>query len=223
MKAHSVPFWWHGPRDAAGVILHNGTLCRVNTGTRVIGVTAHHVYNKYLEERTADKLFTCQFGPTTVNPEDLLIDENRRLDLATFDLPEVGGQHERSVSERWPPERPKPGDLVMYGGIPGTPRRVDMATEQAHFIFDTITGFITDVGYESILIRVDYDKLLDADNLEGEIVSTVGRGTSGGPVYRINESVEPFNLELVGFIAEADNVLLARHASLIRSDGTIER
>jgi hypothetical protein len=223
MKARSVPFWWHGPREAAGVILHNGTLCAVNTGTRVIGVTAYHVYDKYLEERATDKSFTCQFGQTPVNPEDLLIDEYDRLDLATFDLSAVDGYRDRSVSESWPPARPKPGDLVMYGGIPGTPRRVDIATEQAHFIFDTITGLITDVGYESILIRVNYDKLLDADNLEGPIVSTVARGTSGGPVYRINESVEPFSLELVGFIAEADTVLLARHASLVRADGTIER
>ena len=71
--------------------------------------------------------------------------------------------------------------------------------------------------------RLQWIKLLDADNLDGEIVSTVGTGTSGGPMYRIDEFGEPFNLEPVGFISEADNVLLARHASLIRADGTIDR
>jgi hypothetical protein len=73
------------------------------------------------------------------------------------------------------------------------------------------------------MVRVNHGKLLDADNLDGEIVSTVSPGTRGGPVYRVDESGEPFNLELVGFIAEADNVLLARHAKLIRVDGTINR
>jgi hypothetical protein len=31
MKARAVPFWWHAPREAAGVILHNGTICRIDT------------------------------------------------------------------------------------------------------------------------------------------------------------------------------------------------
>jgi hypothetical protein len=110
----------------------------------------------------------------------------------------------------------------MYGGVPGEPRLVNMKTGQAHFMFDTITGLVTSVGFDSILITVNYAKLLEADNLEGPIVSTVGRGTSGGPVYRIDEYAEPFSLQLVGFIAEADNALLARHANLIRADGTIE-
>src|SRR5215218_9216980 len=38
--------------------------------------------------------------------------------------------------------------------------------------------------------RLQWIKLLDADNLDGEIVSTVGTGTSGGPMYRIDESGE---------------------------------
>jgi hypothetical protein len=66
MKARSVPFWWHAPREAEGIILHNGTLCRIDTGSRVIGVTACHVYAKYMEERTQDSTFTCQFGAVTV-------------------------------------------------------------------------------------------------------------------------------------------------------------
>jgi hypothetical protein len=222
MKAAAVPFWWHAPREAAGVILHNGTICRIDTGKRVIGVTAHHVYHRYFEERKTDSSFTCQFGETTVTPESLIIDGDRRLDLVTFDLSGVSAS-DCYVSDSWPPERPNAGDLVMYGGIPGTPRKVDMTTGTAHFVFDAITGLITDVGRESILICVDYKKLYEADDIGGEIVSTVGGGTSGGPVYRIDDSAEPFSLGLVGFIAEADSVLLARHASLIGADGMIQR
>lgn len=223
MKAKAVPFWWHASKEAAGVILHNGTICRIDTGERVIGVTAHHVHNKYVEERSEDKTFTCQFGAQTVTPEELVIDEDRRLDLVTFDLSGMSAPEDCYVPAKWPPEPPKEGDMVLFGGVPGTPRHVNMETERAHFIFETITGLVTSVGFNSILIKVNYGNLLDADNLDGEVVSTVGRGTSGGPVYRIDESAEPFNLDLVGFIAEADNVLLARHANLIRADGTIAR
>jgi hypothetical protein len=138
----------------------------------------------------------------------------------TFDLSGIGGDCYAPAA--WPPPKPTAGDLVMYGGVPGAPRLVNMKTEQAHFLFDTITGLVTSVGFASMLIAIDFARLVDADNLDGPVVSTVPGGMSGGPVYRVDESAEPFGLELVGFIAEADNVLLARHADLIRADGTVE-
>ncbi len=36
----SVPFWWHGPTPQNPEIYNNGSLCLLDTGGRVIGVTA---------------------------------------------------------------------------------------------------------------------------------------------------------------------------------------
>jgi hypothetical protein len=160
LKYKCVPFWWHGDRQANGVILHNGTICVVDTGELVIGVTAHHVYKKYQEERATDKTFVCQFGDLTVAPEELLIDEDERLDLVTFDLSPIIGAQQRFVPSKWPPKRPEPGDLVMFGGSPGTPRTVNLETDTATFSLDTVTALVTGVGYDGILIRVNYSKLM---------------------------------------------------------------
>jgi hypothetical protein len=84
-----VPFWWSsGPRGGAQV-RQNGTLCYVNTGTRRIGITADHVYAGYLVDKAQHEEVECQFGGSTVNPEDRLIARSERYDLATFDVPEV--------------------------------------------------------------------------------------------------------------------------------------
>ena len=50
-KPMAVPFWWHGPTKDNGDILHNGTICKVDTSARIIGVTADHVYGEYLKDR----------------------------------------------------------------------------------------------------------------------------------------------------------------------------
>ena len=73
-------------------------------------------------------------------------------------------------------------------------------------------------------MNVNYSKLWDADLQEGTISAIDPRGFSGGPVYRIEDAVSPFQFELVGFIYEQNDeyrCALARHADLIRADGTI--
>jgi hypothetical protein len=63
----ATPFWWHG-LDADGQyrVLHNGTLCVFHSGAQLIGVTADHVYRKYLVDKTHVASFGCQFGGVTV-------------------------------------------------------------------------------------------------------------------------------------------------------------
>ena len=86
-KIACVPFWWHGVADDGRYrIHHNGTVCFLNTGKRLIGVTAHHVFDAYRTARQAQPDLRCQFGSTTVEPERRLIAESKYLDLATFDI-----------------------------------------------------------------------------------------------------------------------------------------
>lgn len=85
-----APFWWHGTAtDGAHRIHHNGTVCFVNTGKRLIGVTAHHVLAGYRAALEFQPALRCQFGSATVEPLRHLIAESQYLDLATFDLSNV--------------------------------------------------------------------------------------------------------------------------------------
>jgi hypothetical protein len=221
----STPFWWHGPTSQDPEIYHNGTLSLIDTGERAIGVTASHVYTKYLRRRDTGKQFVCQFGGATVYPEDLLIDENKTLDLATFDVSTVIAELAGQTLHRppaWPPQRPKVDDVIHYGGFPGSRRRLDLV--QPTFGLDYITGLVSDVTPINIIIKVDYSRLADADGPEGSVVASDAPGTSGGSVYRIIESPGGAGLEIAGFITEQWrelNFILARHADLVRPDGTI--
>ncbi len=222
----AVPFWWHGPTKEDGEILHNGTICKLDTGRRIFGVTADHVYSEYLKDRGTDRLFVCQFGDITVSPEERLIDRDEALDLATFELTDVIGNRERFVATSWPPPRPTVNELVIYGGFPGYSRSADLADAKATFQFESVTGLIGDVASHNIVMNVNYSKLYDADALEGTLARIDPRGISGGPVYRIDDWRNPFTFQLVGFIYEQNDFYrcaLARHADVIRSDGTIRR
>jgi hypothetical protein len=80
------------------------------------------------------------FGAAIVTPEERLIDQDRRLDRVTFDLFGLSAPGDAYIPTTWPPEPPKEGDLLIYGGIPGAARHVNMETEQAHFVFAIITA-----------------------------------------------------------------------------------
>ena len=86
-----APFWWSvaKPEDTAARILHNGTICYVDTGSRRIGITASHVYKEYLadKENHGAEAIECQFGNSTIYPEKHVIADSERWDIATFDLP----------------------------------------------------------------------------------------------------------------------------------------
>lgn len=54
-----APFFWSTQQDALKPprLLHNGTICYVDTGRRHIGITADHVYRQYLKDLDDTKMF----------------------------------------------------------------------------------------------------------------------------------------------------------------------
>jgi hypothetical protein len=213
---------------AGGEILHSGTVCFVDTGARVIGVTAEHVYRQYLLDREADKHFVCQFGDQLVWPEARLIDRDRQLDLATFDLPELARRKERFLSNRtvkWPPPRLNAREAVIYGGYPGASRQSGLW--KPTFAFETVTGFVHEVTLQNVVLFVDYQNIYWPGRPEGEELNTDPAGVSGGPVYYVDETASQYSyLELAGFIYEYHvslETMLARHADVIRADGTLTK
>jgi len=227
MMSMSVPFWWHGPSADDPEIYGNGTLCLLDTGKRVVGVTAWHVWEGYRKRLQSGRPFVCQFGGVTVQPEALRIDHDKGLELATFDLVNVIGQMAGFAPHRldsWPPDRPQVDDLMLYGGFPGQMRRADLV--QATFQLDSVTGLVSQVTSQNIVIEVDYSRLHDADGPEGNVVAVDPAGTSGGAVYRIRETGSGHCLELAGFIYEQAQQLrfmLARPADFVLADGTLRR
>lgn len=52
-------FWWHGPKVDEYKIFHNGTISYVNTGKRILGITADHVYQEYLDDKARYDVIVC--------------------------------------------------------------------------------------------------------------------------------------------------------------------
>ena len=222
-----APFWWHGQgNDNRYRILHNGTICYMHTGERVIGVTADHVYRQYLKDKALYKAFGCQFGGSTVEPEKYLIDHDETIDLATFAVPEVligasGGSIHYPL--QWPTPALQEREVVLFGGYPGMLREEKAVT--ADFPFQTFGSSVTAVSPDNIKLYLDmpnvYWPFHDTDRFNPEI-----GGISGGPVFRVIERAPIDRLELVGFIyeySETLDVMFARHASIIKRDGCIQR
>jgi len=220
-----APFWWHGERsDRKYGIIHNGTICCVNTGSKTIWVTADHVYAQYLADKTSYKSFGCQFGSSSVEPEKYLIDRNPTLDLATFELPTVLLAPSRiSVHTplAWPPRRIEDREVVLYGGYPGVLREEKQTT--AELPFQSYVSAVTNASDDNIGLHLDLPNLHWPFHV-GESLNAELGGMSGGPVFRIIEAKPIDRVELAGFIYEYSpsfELVFARHAFHVSAGGEI--
>ena len=218
-----IPFWWHGARaDGSYGIFHNGTLCLVNTGTRQFGVTASHVYKQYICDKTSNETIVCQFGSSTILPEEYLIEYSEEQDIVTFELSDIiigatGASAHHSLA--WPPEPLQEGEVIIVGGYPGILRTERPTT--ADIPFQWFAQAITSVSPINLGLHLNLQSLhwLNRD----ERFNPVLGGMSGGPVFRlISTPIE--RLELVGFIYEYQEnfeLMLARPASCVCVDGSL--
>jgi hypothetical protein len=221
-----APFWWHGEREGKEYgIIHNGTISCLNTGSKVVWVTADHVYAQYLKDKDAYQSFGCQFGSSTVEPEKYLIDRDGSRDLATFEVPQVllapsGVSVHHPL--RWPPERIRGREVVLFGGYPGVLRE-EKETKAEHS-FQSYVSAVTNSSTENIGLRLDLPNLHWPLH-EGESFNSDLGGASGGPVFRIVEARPIDRVELAGFIYEyspAFELMFTRHADYVTPEGRIK-
>jgi hypothetical protein len=226
-----APFFWSSQEAGQPPkILHNGTICYVRTGQRDIAITANHVYQKYLDDLERFPSVEAQFGGSTIYPERRLIDRDARLDLATFDVPEVfvtAGAKAYHTPASWPPPPLKQGELVLYGGCPGALREPD--GRDIVWPFQSFTWLATEVTDVSIALHVDFQNLFWPGH-ENERINENPGGISGGPVFRVIEDLQGADkrvyLELAGIAYEYYDpweTVLARHIRHVSADGSLVR
>ena len=221
-RSFCCPFWWHGTsKNGSYGVLHNGTVCFVDTGTRTIAITAAHVYRQYLKDKATDAAIVCQFGGITVQPAEKLIDCDDRLDLATFDTSDVVAAASGAsvhVPNSWPTSSIREGDAIMFGGFPGVLR--SEGADVLNTPFQSFAGAATNVGSDNIGLTLDLPNLYWPQNHGGLFNAHLG-GLSGGPVFRvISTPIE--RLELAAIIYEYQTsyeLMLVRPLTLIEPDG----
>ena len=223
-----APFWWSIAKEAGtpARILNNGTISYVDTGTRKIGVSASHVYQRYLGHvaQNGSPAIECQFGGSTIYPEQVLIDQSAEWDIVTFAIPEVFvGASARNpkthhCAQKWPPERVRQSDVVLYGGGPGTLR--EERGSVADFPFQWVVGRVGDVAQNNVVVEPDFATM----QWQGGETNDNPGGWSGGPVFRVVEDTAIARLELIAFISEfvSEQAVLARHGDVVLSDGRLQ-
>lgn len=122
-KSLCAPVFW---RDA-GHQMHNGTMTFVRTQSGVLGITNARVAEG-LADCTDESGRSCQLGGAHLDPARFIA-RHPTMDLASFRLSDVilapAGHFERqdaATVPTWPPTPPSEGDVVIFGGYPGTYR-----------------------------------------------------------------------------------------------------
>ncbi len=224
-KESTSPYYWYDSRAEQGArMLGGGTMCVVDTGERLIGVTNQHIHSQALAA-WVDPDLALQVGSHSFDPTARLIDVDGSVDLATCALSDVQIAAMRVFPHhalQWPPPQPALGDLLLVGGWPW--RMVEEDVHKSHHDFLNFIGRANVVSERHVGMRTYTSSSVPWGGRALPPGTNLG-GMSGGPVYRIDlDSMVP--LTFVGIIYEYSpgfeqvfSVPLRR----VRADGSIER
>ncbi len=232
---YATPVYFAGPPKADELpSVNNGTGTLIAVEDRQFCITNWHVLAAYRERMAKEPEIIFQAGNVRLDPEDALISESEKYDLAILDFSELGADKIGSIGEvptqylqalSWPPEQPTKGEFVMFGGFPGYWREVKGPAE---IQFDTLSSGSTeviDVNGERLICQLQIDKCLLHRAEPGRDEPGELTGLSGGPVLRERQSESGITtFEFVGIIYEYGkdlDCLFIRPATLITADGHI--
>ena len=229
VKRLTAPFFWYDPAEVSGSrTMAGGTVCFVDTGVRLLGLTAAHVHQACIEALECNPELGCQIGGHSFQPSEHLIDIDRDLDLATYRISEIqanaAGSHIHSPPA-WPPEAPNDNDLVLVGGWPWR-----SVTERTHSSTHDFVHFIGRSGgasqrYLGMALQRSTSIPYGGRSLSPDL--NLG-GMSGGAMCVLRHLLGPemiARIELVGVVGqlgpEPIDLMLARPLTRIAADGKL--
>lgn len=223
-KRLTAPFYWYAPeRPLGNRTLGGGTICFIDTGHRLLGVTAAHIHRACVAELEQDPVTACQIGGHSFQPTEHLLDIDDDLDLATYGLSEIqtnAAGADIHAPPAWPPE--PAGDLHVVGGWlwRSTTERDGYSTHD----FLTFIGQSRGSSDHNLLMEIfrSTSQPYGPSSLSPDV--NIG-GMSGGPMYALK--LDPVvRLDMVGIISEYHEpfeFILARPLSRVGADGSLNR
>lgn len=227
---YALPIYW----AEAGYVLHNGTAFVLNTGDRIFGVTAAHVYSAYVNDKDNGLTQICCLSNLEIPLEDRLISigNGEEIDIATFELneKEIQSLRDNILSGNqsvWPPQLPKEGEAVVIAGFPGV-EIVELAEFRYSFgvsCFNTPISSVSENQFGCAFDRKNWEDIFG--NGLPKVNYNLG-GVSGAPVLAL--IISDSNLvtwRLAGVVSQAGasdllgEIVFVNHARLIDSRGAI--
>jgi hypothetical protein len=206
---------------AAGNIITNGSFGLVNTGLKKLLVTCYHVWAEFKKLQAEDpnlKIHICldQGSPVVLQAEP--IDQDARLDIATFDMESLlsacSGRKFYPLEQN-PPRPVVSGDRIFLIGYPGVFRSATV--ESVQFGRTPYALSVSDSSADGLRFSADISKAIYE---ESQLQDKHG-GISGSPCFLIRQG---WPAQLVGFTSEdCMSILWFTHARCLNRDGTISR
>ena len=210
------PLYFARSLETASGVINNGSFGLIDTGSKKMLVTCHHVWNDFKKARQKNpelKMLVClDSGLFVVLDAEKPLGEDEKLDIATFDMDSLlaacGGRKFYPLNQK-PPRKVKRGDVLFVVGFPGHFRQVkDIHLSYGRQAFAIV---VADCNHDGSKFISSIPSLnLTSDQLAG---------ISGSPCFLVRQN---FPIQLVGFVAEAAmDILHFTHARCLNPDGTI--
>ena len=114
------PLFFTRSLEIASGVINNGSFALVDTGSKKLLVTCHHVWDEFQKARDKNpdlKMCVCfDWGPFVVLTIEKPIDEDEKLDIATFDMEPLlaayGGRKFYPLNHK-PPRKVEKGAMVF--------------------------------------------------------------------------------------------------------------
>ena len=227
-KRLTAPFYWYAPERRGGSrTIGGGTVCFVDTGVRLLGLTAAHVHQACMTALERDPDLGCQIGGHSFQPSKRLIDIDDDLDLATYELSKIqvnAAGADIHAPPTWPPRLTDDDELVVIGGWPWRSVVEQIGSSTHDFVF--FIGRSSGASERSLSMATFRSTSIPYGTRSLSPDLNMG-GMSGGPMYVLKQDLIA-RLELVGILFEYNpsplmELMLARPLSRIAADGKLIR
>ena len=242
VTSYTTAIFWPRVMDGA-VRIANGSVFFLDAGKGPIAVTSAHVLEGWRQDRknqTAAPIRLAGAASLVIDVEDRLIDEDTKIDIATFriDATEVGFLGKvilTGAQKSWPPIPPQLECGVLLSGYAGRGTVILKADEVS---FGAVpAGLIA-----HSISELDVSCMLDRNELIGAMGGGIPPenfdfgGISGGPMLTIVEQNGVRTHVLAGVIYQGPNtssdeneaiggleIIRARRAHFIKANGELDR
>jgi hypothetical protein len=217
-----APLYWQ--KAGSSKARSSGSTFFVDTGTRVFGITAKHVYDAYAGQVEVDSSIVCRLFNLPIDLRSRLISTGRECDIATFEIlhSEISRLDIRAVP--WPPSIPPCGKSVLLAGFPGIGTRLSDSGTLTFGMVKALTSVDSCNERDISLLRPPDDQVTDVG---GKGLPPRGfdmGGMSGGPVMAVLDRMGIISWALAGVIYECHiefEIIKAVRADVIGEDGVI--
>lgn len=227
---YALPIFW----DESGIVKNNGTAFILNTGERVFGVTAAHVFDGYMECVKSGAVKVCRLAGINVPLQERLISKGTKdyIDIATFaltrnELAEFSSRTLCGDQNAWPPTPPKEGWAAVVAGYPGA-ERIQRAQFDCSFGVTCLNIPISSVSEYQFGCAFDRQHWIDEFGKGLPGISFDFGGISGAPALTLimrGSGIVTWRLAGIAYQAGgseiSEGILFANHARLIGSDGRV--